>query len=633
MGLANYQVSTIRVADLSVSEAVRRGLRPLGGIQRFVRAGDFCLIKVAMAREAEPDSGLIAYPALVTEVARLCHEQGARTVIIERTAGLESNFARYADIFHYAEVVCLDQARHTARPVPLAETLRDEVDWADILDEADVFINIPSLRAHVSTGISNGMQNLLGLLPRMSPRRAHAYGLIGSIVDLNLARPSDLVITDAIYVVGGAHPCISPSYQTGVISMTNNVVVADLVAAKLMGVDPDSTGYLPVAVERGLGPASLDGVACYGEALDELANQWPVRILATGDLQAVAQRHGLPSPDDCYSCWRTLCGSLLALEAESPHLLQGVSFGRGEAANPISFGHCAAHRAAIHIPGCPPRAEALREMLEQLVSRSPRFAVCSIAWRDKAIEDVIPVIAETGYEGIELWGPHIEQYAERRSVDDLRRLLDIAGLTVPMISPYLNLADDVEAGLETAKRYIEYAKRLGAPLIRVFVGGGDSALAKHAVWERTIQALKQVCAWGAERGVAFAFETHQHHLHDTTESTLRLIRQVGSENLGVNLDIHNLFDMGEDPQLAWRRLLPHVRIMHVKNGRYVDGKLVYGVPLASGNMDYAPFLHEVCASNYGAYMSVEWFGQDQAKSVAHELTYLRAQCHALENEA
>ncbi|NLC47314.1 MAG: sugar phosphate isomerase/epimerase, partial [Firmicutes bacterium] len=122
-------------------------------------------------------------------------------------------------------------------------------------------------------------------------------------------------------------------------------------------------------------------------------------------------------------------------------------------------------------------------------------------------------------------------------------------------------------------------------------------------------------------GIGFAVETHQGQLADTTRSTLRLVLQVDEENFGVNLDIHNLFAVGEDPVSALRLLAPYVVHVHAKNADETSRK--YGVPLAKGNMDYAPFLQELSEIGYGGYVSIEWFGEGAVENAASELAFLR----------
>jgi sugar phosphate isomerase/epimerase len=250
-------------------------------------------------------------------------------------------------------------------------------------------------------------------------------------------------------------------------------------------------------------------------------------------------------------------------------------------------------------------------------------AMCSIAWKPEPIEAVAPLVAAAGYSGIELWGPHLDRFvAAAGSLDPLVAQLRTLGLTVPMVSAYFDLLNQPEESIAIASRHLHYALRLGAPLVRMFTGGGGSATASEAAWATITDVLGELCDLARPYGIAFALETHDGHLHDTTPSTLRLIHAVNAPNLGVNLDIHNLYARGEEPLWSLEQLWPWVRILHLKSQRLVNGApQVCG--LAEGNLDYTAFLQALAVRGYGGAVSIEWFGSAPTQAAASELAFLR----------
>ncbi len=629
-----YRVAVVHVED--IPSAVRRGMQLMGGIERYVRPGARVVIKVNMFIRERPESGKVTHPAVVLEVARMCRECGAHVQVVERTPHFDYDFQGYEEIKQVAELVSLDYVEHRHMILPGAKSLTVQVPWPSLVDECDVFINIPGLRTHALPKFSNGMKNLMGLMPDLATRFIHEFGLDGCICDLNFYRPSDLVITDAIYTLEGNFPSEGSPVKTDIITVADNVVAADLVGAKIIGQDPCEVFYLQEAIERGMGPASLDEVELVGDSLEKLIAG--VRIqpaprdpeLHKGPFRVLADRV-------CDSCRQALAGGLLAV-SHRPALanMRGVTIISGyQEGEPqvgddkvLVYGNCAyRYRHLGHYePGCPPLAYQVAKGLSELQTRTIRPSMCSIAWRNDPVEQVIPIVAEAGYSGIELWGPHVDHYAqEHGELRSLAALLQRYGLQVPMISPYFDLATDLEGSLELARRTLDQCRELGAPLVRVFTRGGDSAKASTTTWRTVVAGLKQLCELAAAQGIGMAMETHGGHLHDTTASTLRLIRQVGMDNLCVNLDIFNLYAIGEDPLRALKRLLPWVRILHLKNAVWEGGKWRSGAPLAAGAMDYAAFLQALAESNYGGFASIEWFGTDPATAATGELAYLRQQ--------
>jgi len=250
------------------------------------------------------------------------------------------------------------------------------------------------------------------------------------------------------------------------------------------------------------------------------------------------------------------------------------------------------------------------------------IAMCTIAWKPTAIETVLPIIAAAGYDGAELWGPHLDRFvSEHDSLDPLVEQLAKLGLRVPMVSAYFDLVNEPDEGLAVAMRHVHYALRLGAPFVRVFTGGGSSA-AEPTVWDAVADVLAEICTLAAPYGVDLALETHQGHLHDSTSGTLRLLQMIKAPNLGVNLDIYNLFAIGEDPLAALEQLAPWLRIVHLKNARRLAGES-QPCGIAEGDLDYCPFLRALRERGYDGYLSVEWFGPEPERAAVSELASIR----------
>jgi len=637
--MPRYPVAVVHVEDVEAD--VRRGIALLGGIERYVRPGALVLIKVNMFSRATPESARVTHPAVVLAVAKMCRQVGAQVKIIERSPHYDYILQDYPELAQVAELVAIEDLEQRLKHLPGAKSLVDQIPWTTLVDKCDVFINIPGLRTHALTKLSNGMKNLMGLMPEETTRYIHHYGLDGSICDLNAYRPSDLVITEALYTLEGNFPSEGTPVKTDLITVADNVVAADLVAAKIVGLDPKEIFYLQEAIARGMGPAGLEEIELLGDDLDEILSQFTIEP-APRDPELYRGNFTLYIEHACDSCRQALAGGLLAA-SHRPELaeMKGISIIAGYQDQPpavgndrvLIYGNCAyRYRHLGHYePGCPPLAYQVIKGLTALKRQTIRPAMCSIAWREASIESVLPHIAQAGYLGVELWGPHIERYLqEGGSLSSLAALLEEHALQVPMISTYFDLINEPEESLSRAKRYIEYAQALEAPLIRVFTGGGDSDQAPVSTWRAVVKGLREICRLGLDHQIGFALETHRGHLHDTTESTLKLIRQVGAQNLWVNLDIFNLFTKGEDPLQALKRLFPWVRILHLKNGLRQGEKWQSGIPLAKGAMDYGSFLQALSESNYGGYVSIEWFGEDPAQAAQEELAYLQEHLENLE---
>jgi len=260
-----------------------------------------------------------------------------------------------------------------------------------------------------------------------------------------------------------------------------------------------------------------------------------------------------------------------------------------------------------------------------MASTQIKPSMCSIGWRDEPIRSAIEAVSQAGYVGIEVWQPHVERHLEvGGTLASLSALLEQHALTAPMLSGYYDLAERAEESLRDLERHAEQAEALQAPMLRMFTGGRSSTEALPAAWDVVTETLQQACDIADKRGLGIALETHEGHLHDTTESTLCLLGSVARPNLFVNLDIYNLYAIGEDPVAALDQLGPHVRMVHLKNAIRQNESRRLGIPLAEGDMPYAPFLHALAESGYDGYVSIEWFGPLPAEAAISELRYLQS---------
>jgi sugar phosphate isomerase/epimerase len=89
-----------------------------------------------------------------------------------------------------------------------------------------------------------------------------------------------------------------------------------------------------------------------------------------------------------------------------------------------------------------------------------RTSFCSIALRDENIRHIIPQVAQTGYEGVEIWGTHLEKYREEgNSLNTLKHLLEDHHLTVPVISRYKYRAEEEEQSAFADESSVRYQTR------------------------------------------------------------------------------------------------------------------------------------------------------------------------------
>lgn len=239
------------------------------------------------------------------------------------------------------------------------------------------------------------------------------------------------------------------------------------------------------------------------------------------------------------------------------------------------------------------------------------------------IDDILPVLAEAGYDAAEIWWPHIEALDDA-GLDRLAARLASHRLGVAMISPYFNFTTSDETAAESmalAQLVLHAARRLRAGGVRCFTGKTASADATPEQWSRAVRCLRELGDASRADGIAWCLETHSWNLMDTIDGSRRLIEDVARDNVRLILQPSTFH---EQWLAAVDALLPYARHVHATNSRPgADGKAV-GCALADGAMDWRLIIARLRAAGFVGHVSIEWFGEDPAGMARREAPWLRA---------
>jgi sugar phosphate isomerase/epimerase len=140
--------------------------------------------------------------------------------------------------------------------------------------------------------------------------------------------------------------------------------------------------------------------------------------------------------------------------------------------------------------------------------------------------------------------------------------------------------------------------------------------------ELAVELVGKLAQRARSMGTSLAVEIHDDGLLDTPELCLKLLKQVGQANVGVNPDIANVC-RGPGPLPDWRRafrlLAPHAGNWHLKNYRK-------GLPasLPDGDIDFAAAWKIMESSGYQGWVSVESRFGDVLAEQRSGILFLRA---------
>lgn len=132
--------------------------------------------------------------------------------------------------------------------------------------------------------------------------------------------------------------------------------------------------------------------------------------------------------------------------------------------------------------------------------------------------------------------------------------------------------------LQNLRNAAEFAEKIGVSQVVTHVGFLPED-PNHPDYVGTVTALRWVCNYMKSRGQYFLFETGQ----ETPVTLLRAIQDIGTGNVGINLDTANLILYGKGNTLDSLDVFgQYVMNTHIKDGFYpTDGRSL-GVEVAAG---------------------------------------------------
>lgn len=256
----------VATSKLIVSEGkdptsmVDKGLKALGGIEKFVKKGSSVVIKVNYSVNRKPEEAATTNPEVVAEVVKQCLKAGAKEVkVIDfpffgplciinsgMKAAVETAGGKAFDIGSESDFKEVDSGGKILKKIKYSK---------DVLD-ADVLINIPILKHHSITQVTMGLKNMMGLV--QDRQYFHRTDLNECIAELNAYRKADLTILDAIKGItdnGPSGPGTIHAWNQEIFG--TDPVAVDAYGANLFGVKPMDIGYLVAASKLKLGEIDL----------------------------------------------------------------------------------------------------------------------------------------------------------------------------------------------------------------------------------------------------------------------------------------------------------------------------------------------------------------------------------------
>lgn len=260
-------VSLVRCTDYEIDRiraALDRLLAPLGGLD-WSHPGMKIVIKANLVAGRPPEDAVTTHPALLCALSEMLIARGASVVIGDSPGGVY-NAAYLGRIYQRCGAAEAERyGAHLNQNFEVREAhfpeaaVAHDFKYTAYLDDADAVINCCKLKTHGMMGMTCAVKNMYGIVPgsvksEYHYRYSNPMDFARMIVDLNLARPAQLHIVDAVVGMEGNGPTAGTPRRIGCLLASCNPYRLDMICAGIIGLPPVCIPTIAAAQERAISP-------------------------------------------------------------------------------------------------------------------------------------------------------------------------------------------------------------------------------------------------------------------------------------------------------------------------------------------------------------------------------------------
>jgi len=241
------------------------------------------------------------------------------------------------------------------------------------------------------------------------------------------------------------------------------------------------------------------------------------------------------------------------------------------------------------------------------------FPTCQIGFNDLKPGDAVPLKAALAKHRIEATA--MLELGPGRMVWDFYQ----GPLTIGLVPRATR-----QARIDAMKLAADVAAEAGIPAVHTHCGFIPEN-PNDPVYAEAVAAVKEVATHCLKKGRLLLCETGQ----ESPITLLRLIQDVGTSNMGVNLDTANLILYGKgNPVDAMDVIGKYVKGLHAKDGRFPTDPKNLGeeVPIGKGKVDFRTIIKRLKEFQFNGAMTIEREieGAQQTKDILASKRYLES---------
>jgi uncharacterized protein (DUF362 family) len=257
-------------------KAIAAQFELLGGLGKFVKAGDTVLLKPNFIAAKPRYCATQTDPAIILETARLLKDFGAKPILGDSPA--------WGNVYCCVKKLELEEPlRKLGVPVMQLNKPRKCVIDSDgtkvgisaIALDSDVVINLPKLKTHQQLVATFAVKNMFGTVS--GKRKAvwhfakgkHAEDFCRLLIEIYKFVKPALTIIDAVMVMDGAGPIRGRARPLGWIIGGTDPIALEVVCCKLVNLTAENLPIVETARKIGFGCSDFDRIKIVGDPLPQ----------------------------------------------------------------------------------------------------------------------------------------------------------------------------------------------------------------------------------------------------------------------------------------------------------------------------------------------------------------------------
>ncbi len=285
-----HECSSYHLPELTAK--INAGIQNLGGWEKFVRPGMNVLLKVNLIGPKTSESAAVTHAEFVRAITRILKDRGCNVWIGDSAGGSIAGIAPTARALEVSglQKVAVEEAAELKNfdregVIAVLSTVDplQRMYLAKPLFEADLVINLPKLKTHMSSIYTGAYKNLYGCIPGLRKAEYHKIAptpqALGEVLlDIHRSVKAGLHIMDAVTAMDGTGPTSGKVYPAKKILISTDPLALDTVATAMIGL---KITELPI----------FDAARSQNTGCSDLSN-----IEIGGDYTAIPMLHGFKTP-------------------------------------------------------------------------------------------------------------------------------------------------------------------------------------------------------------------------------------------------------------------------------------------------------------------------------------------------